>query len=570
MLTQELFSPEQISASPSSIPLNSAKPSYLEHSLCECEFIEGLPASEAHRRALSARRLLGFAQQQLGLWLIEIDERKLYQEYSCSSVYHYAALHLNLDGHTVAEYIRTGKALKKLPLLSASYKRGEISSSKAREITRVAEPSTDSFWTESARRCSTREIEKMVVYTPKGGLPFKDTRDRKDSVGEGMKSVPASEEGKAEANRTEIKSEGDDAMKAAGESEKWKGNHSEGERASENAKSSLSAEEEKGIKYHDKLIIDLSGTQMAVVKDAFDKARKESGLKDRASLLAYIAKAYMEGGTSPSRKRSKPLYRIVLHHHPASGIAWCESLNGEKYLTGSTLSKALCDAEIIDPSEAESDLRCNDISLLSGCNSRENEVNPATDESNDADIRKKPLPQNNTNAEKESSLHATGENELPEDISLKEGPGISPTVGAVQKPPETVQAQQGTLSSAISFINTLYAGYKGKRKSSCGFEKQDNERWEIQKNVSHKIPERLRREVMLRDENRCQAPGCGRELFPVIHHLIPLAAGGKTIKPNTLVLCSGCHDLVHMGRLSVSGEAPSKLIWRDKEGRVIE
>ncbi len=177
MLNQEL-SPF---THPSPILPNSENPSSREIPLCDCEFIEGLPASEAHERALSARALLGRAQRNLALWLIDINERKLYLEFSCSSVYQYGALHLNLDGHTVAEYLRTGHALRKLPLLSEAYKKGQISSSKVREITRVAVPETDAFWTESAQKRSTREIEKMVVFTPKGGMPLQDIRERQFS-----------------------------------------------------------------------------------------------------------------------------------------------------------------------------------------------------------------------------------------------------------------------------------------------------------------------------------------------------------------------------------------------------
>ena len=73
--------------------------------------------------------------------------------------------------HTIVEMVQTGKALENLPLLSQAYEKGEISSTHVREITRVATPETESFWYEAAKKSTTRQIEKLVAFSPKGGLP---------------------------------------------------------------------------------------------------------------------------------------------------------------------------------------------------------------------------------------------------------------------------------------------------------------------------------------------------------------------------------------------------------------
>ena len=131
----------------------------------------GLSGSEVHRRALEARKLFGKAQKALAFWINEIDARKIYREFGCSNIYHYATSHLALGEHTIAEMVRTGKALEHLPLLSQAYEKGEISSTHVREITRVATPETESFWYEVAKKSTTRQIEKLVAFSPKGGLP---------------------------------------------------------------------------------------------------------------------------------------------------------------------------------------------------------------------------------------------------------------------------------------------------------------------------------------------------------------------------------------------------------------
>ena len=106
------------------------------------------------------------------------------------------------------------------------------------------------------------------------------------------------------------------------------------------------------VKYHEKLVVDLDTLQMSVLQDAFTKARKESGLRDRASLLIHIAKAFLEGCPTPtSGKRRKPRYQIVLHRHLPSGLAWCDTLKGERPVSPEVLENALCDAEIVQLDE---------------------------------------------------------------------------------------------------------------------------------------------------------------------------------------------------------------------------
>ncbi|MGV8120246.1 MAG: hypothetical protein AB2L14_10845 [Candidatus Xenobiia bacterium LiM19] len=60
------------------------------------------------------------------------------------------------------------------------------------------------------------------------------------------------------------------------------------------------------INYHDTLIIELSGEEMGVVKDALDRARKESGLRDRKSLLLFIVKSFLDGTVTSGRETRKP------------------------------------------------------------------------------------------------------------------------------------------------------------------------------------------------------------------------------------------------------------------------
>jgi len=61
----------------------------------------------------------------------------------------------------------------------------------------------------------------------------------------------------------------------------------------------------------------------------------------------------------------------------------------------------------------------------------------------------------------------------------------------------------------------------------------------------HVIPPRLRREVLRRDRNCCQATGCSHTQFLQIHHRVPVTQGGGTELSNLLTMCSSCHRALH-------------------------
>ena len=59
------------------------------------------------------------------------------------------------------------------------------------------------------------------------------------------------------------------------------------------------------------------------------------------------------------------------------------------------------------------------------------------------------------------------------------------------------------------------------------------------------IPPRTRREVLARDQHRCQAPGCGKTRFLEVHHIVSRKHGGNNHTENLTTLCGTCHRLWH-------------------------
>ncbi|MHC9544835.1 MAG: hypothetical protein AB9903_35420 [Vulcanimicrobiota bacterium] len=51
------------------------------------DLVQGLSSEEVHKRALTARKFYGKAEKALTFWIMEMDERKLYNDFGCSNVF---------------------------------------------------------------------------------------------------------------------------------------------------------------------------------------------------------------------------------------------------------------------------------------------------------------------------------------------------------------------------------------------------------------------------------------------------------------------------------------------------
>ena len=60
------------------------------------------------------------------------------------------------------------------------------------------------------------------------------------------------------------------------------------------------------------------------------------------------------------------------------------------------------------------------------------------------------------------------------------------------------------------------------------------------------IPPAVRRMVLARDRHRCQTPGCNHTQSLEVHHIVPRARGGGNDPGNLTILCSACHQLIHV------------------------
>jgi hypothetical protein len=79
--------------------------------------------------------------------------------------FHAAACFFDLGAREVRERVRIGRALRQLPRIEAAFIAGELSYSRVREVTRVAQSDTESEWLDCARHLDMRALERRVAGT---------------------------------------------------------------------------------------------------------------------------------------------------------------------------------------------------------------------------------------------------------------------------------------------------------------------------------------------------------------------------------------------------------------------
>jgi len=60
-----------------------------------------------------------------------------------------------------------------------------------------------------------------------------------------------------------------------------------------------------------------------------------------------------------------------------------------------------------------------------------------------------------------------------------------------------------------------------------------------------RLPSAIKHQVNLRDEGKCQEPGCENSRWTEIHHIKPLSEGGSNALANLKTLCSAHHRIEH-------------------------
>ena len=123
---------------------------------------EGLPLDELESRLLAAAKRHHSEERNIAYWLLQIEERGLHRERGFSSIGDYAMELVGIKPRKAQYLVFIASRLESLPRIRAAFDAGDLSLTKAREITGVANTETESEWLEKAYRLSNRELEREV------------------------------------------------------------------------------------------------------------------------------------------------------------------------------------------------------------------------------------------------------------------------------------------------------------------------------------------------------------------------------------------------------------------------
>ncbi|SDY68632.1 HNH endonuclease [Modestobacter sp. DSM 44400] len=92
----------------------------------------------------------------------DFDEREGWAGVGITSCAHWLAWQCGLTPGTARQHARVARALRKLPVIEEAFAGGELSYSKVRALTRVAEPATEAELVEFARHATASQVERTV------------------------------------------------------------------------------------------------------------------------------------------------------------------------------------------------------------------------------------------------------------------------------------------------------------------------------------------------------------------------------------------------------------------------
>jgi len=94
--------------------------------------------------------------------LAEFDRRGGWNDGGSRSCAHWLSWRIGLDLGAAREKVRVARALEKLPQVSEALRRGQLSYSKVRALTRVATPESEQKLLETARYATASQVERIV------------------------------------------------------------------------------------------------------------------------------------------------------------------------------------------------------------------------------------------------------------------------------------------------------------------------------------------------------------------------------------------------------------------------
>ena len=127
--------------------------------------LDVVPAEALDQLALRIRAGAVRLAAATAAWLrlvAEFDEREGWAGVGITSCAHWLAWQCGLTPGTARQHVRVARALRRLPVVETAFAGGELSFSKVRALTRVAEPGIQAELVEFARHATASQVERTV------------------------------------------------------------------------------------------------------------------------------------------------------------------------------------------------------------------------------------------------------------------------------------------------------------------------------------------------------------------------------------------------------------------------
>jgi len=163
---------------PCCIP-NQVREAAVQYGACPDPFTDADALEEIEEQVVTLAAHIHAATRRLLALIAEFDRRRGWELGGHRSCAHWLAFRTGMDLGAAREKVRAARALEELPEIGASMSRGELSFSKVRALTRVANAGNESDLLELARGVTAHQLERIVRAFRRGTREEEAARERR-------------------------------------------------------------------------------------------------------------------------------------------------------------------------------------------------------------------------------------------------------------------------------------------------------------------------------------------------------------------------------------------------------
>ncbi|MCP3911557.1 MAG: DUF222 domain-containing protein [Actinomycetia bacterium] len=133
-----------------------------DHGETDNRNLDDLPFDELESQLIGWAGNLAAATARWLDWLAAYDRRNGWEQWECRSAAHWLSWKCGMSLRTGRDHVRVARALEDLPLIGEAFRRGELSFSKVRALTRIATPLDQEDLLALAREATAAHLDRIV------------------------------------------------------------------------------------------------------------------------------------------------------------------------------------------------------------------------------------------------------------------------------------------------------------------------------------------------------------------------------------------------------------------------